>query len=340
LTPLRDADICQRNMRAFYIAGMLSVALPFAAIETADGAGIVSHNGGHATRTASADLLAGPGRGSRKNRGFRLAVSNVVALARHSDAGTRALGGTLSLAGGLIKGGAGAVDASVLSVTPTFGGTLSLAGGGISFLDGTTAAFGNGSGGTLLLSNGVISGVSGGEFHIVYSGGGTPTFDGRSTTWSVSGGGINVSDGTVEIDPGTTTNSDFSSGVVIYSGATVNLSGGTINVNGWMSGEPTGASEGGLLKVGSGRLTLGVRPVIASNGFTGTLNVMGGTFDFKASQMLDALTIGPGATVSITNVIGQETAIQSADPVPEPSAATLFALSAAALLARRVRHRK
>jgi len=386
-------------MRAFYIAGILSVALPFAAIETANAGGIVSHNGGHSIRTASSDLLAGPGRSGRKNRGFRLFAPNVVAATTPSGAGTTALGGTLSLSGRLIKGGTGAFDWYTLSVTPTVGGTLSLSGGGISFLDGTTAAVGNVSGGTLSLWNGAVSGASGGEFHINRSGNGTPTVGGgltlvddpantaggtlqfRPTTGSASSG-INVSNGTVGINPGAMPNSRLSNGVVISSGGTINFNGGgllrvgsgtltlaggtvyTAGLNGELTGEAadTSVGMGAITLTGSSTInffsgtgsnliihTLG--NVISIQNWTGAgldlgTNMNGGTLTFETSQTLEPLVIDAnGGAIGIVNVgvppaPGEDASSQSAQPVPEPSAAALLALSAAALLTRRARNRK
>ena len=295
------------------------MALPFAAIETANAAGIVSYNGWHPVRTASADSLAGPGSGGRKNRGFRFAAPNVVAATTHWGTGTAALGGTLTLSSGVINTSSG-----IWPTTSLAGFTVNT--GGLNRAPGAFGAF------TLTGNLTIDSAASGGEFHVGSDGGsGTVTVGGGSI---LVGGPGNAAVWRFGINPGAITDSGLSSGVV-------NFSGGTINVNGWMGGELTGASEIGLLKVGSGTLTL------AGGVGSGTLNITsGGTLTLEASQTLAALNIGSsGSVVVLGNGVAppapvEDASGQSSQPVPEPAAAALLAMSAAALLARRIRNRK
>jgi hypothetical protein len=361
LTPFREADIRQRNMRAFHISGILCVVLPFAAIETANAAGIVSHNGGHAIRTASADLLAGPGRGGKKNRGFRFAAPNVVAAARHSDAGTAALGGsTLTLSGAVIKTGLGTLQIGQptisISGTTISAGTLrvsdaaavTLAGSAFGALNGTTS-------------------ISGGTLQI------------RPNTESLR---INPSGGTVVFNPAAITNSVLSSGVVSSSDGTINLlrvesgtltlAGGTVHRVGLNEGPAGGTPEtsGGMGAItltgsstidfasGTGSNLLFSNLIYTSGGVIGIRNWTGaglglvgantftGTLTLEASQTLGTAVIDSSESiVVIGNGVAPpppvgDASSQGAQPVPEPSAAALLALSAAALLTRRARNRK
>jgi hypothetical protein len=361
LTPLREVDIRWRRMRAFYIAGIASVALPFAAIETANAAGIVSHNGGRAIQTASADLLAGPGRNGKKNRGFRFAAPNVAAAVRHSDAGTPVFGGTLSLSGGVTKTGLGTLRigepttslSAFSGISFLSGGTLNVGGAttltGSSTIDlGTTPAVGNVSGGTLLV---------------------------RPTTDSVR---INGSGGAVVINPAAVTNFWSSSDVVNFSGGTINvlpsgllrvgsgtltITRGTLNVSGLNEGPAGGAGAitltgGSTIDFASGagsnllfshlNYTSGGTISIRNwSGWAGSgslgANTLTGTVTLETSQTLDNLVIGSSeGIVIIGNGVAppppvEDASNQGGQPVPEPSTAALFAMSAAALLTRRAR---
>ena len=105
LTSARDPDIRGLQMRTLCLAGIFSVVLPFAAIETASAAGIVSYNGGRSIRIAASDSLVKPVGIGRKDRGFRFFAPNVVSAAAPSNTGTAVFGGTLTLSGGLNKRG-------------------------------------------------------------------------------------------------------------------------------------------------------------------------------------------------------------------------------------------
>ncbi|WP_157959132.1 cadherin domain-containing protein, partial [Marinomonas shanghaiensis] len=268
--------------------------------------------------TLSSDTLVDPGN-------ITLEFSGGISDGGNGYTLTNAWNGTVKLSGAASNWTGGISTAanhtgkfSITDVSNIGSGQITLNGGSLIIADATTLSnavtIGSG-GGSIDASDSVtLSGVLSGTDAFTKAGAGTLTLTGTNT----HSGAVTVSAGTLALSGGSSIGDD--SAVTVNSGATLSLTGGDETIgslsgsgaialtygltvgnasNSIFSGVISSTNSSGIIKVGSGTLTLS-----GANTYTGSTTVSAGKLLLQGGSAIadsSAVTIGSGAELELRN---------------------------------------